>query len=251
MEHVNFYENYDEAVMRLNNTVVLYDGEPYFVLCIVPHPDGIFRLYLDPLQDLVHRRVSVPYDWFDEPGMSKAQKMEKFVKDNPDTGIIRKTINSPAFGKFRPFPLGMYNTGHSALYIERSPTRATQQGLSANMMSISAVSLEPETSGSHKAAPRDVEYNVHLYNCIKGVYPAFSDCRANLLDPSISNSSVAFSRQFALIRGPVNSLFLAYKSSVVGFLPDPESSKIYIGTEYKHLLETIEETGLFSSISIR
>ena len=53
--YLNFYETVTEANMRLRQTVVLYDNEPYHVLAISDHISkgeealkGEFRIYLAP-----------------------------------------------------------------------------------------------------------------------------------------------------------------------------------------------------------
>jgi hypothetical protein len=58
--HPNTFETVKEAMMRLRRTVVVYDGQPFVVLCITNHKaDGIFRIYLqatglDPNKSIRH-----------------------------------------------------------------------------------------------------------------------------------------------------------------------------------------------------
>ena len=67
--HKNFYETIKEARMRLAQTVVMYDGEPYYVLALDNHKsDGIFRVYLDKLGQkggMAHRRLNIPFEYYD------------------------------------------------------------------------------------------------------------------------------------------------------------------------------------------
>src|SRR3546814_20877703 len=60
--------------------------------------------------------------------IERGKRMDNFLKDNPDCGIIRKNMDSPLFNRFRPFPLGMCNLNGETYFLCRSPTRNTQQG---------------------------------------------------------------------------------------------------------------------------
>src|SRR3546814_12211748 len=121
--------------MRLVNTVVMYDNRPYYVLCSTDHKkDGIFRMYLDELYTergaAISRIPGIPYEYNDgtPQHIERGKRMDNFLKDNPDCGIIRKNMDSPLFNRFRPFPLGMCNLNGETYFLCRSPTRNTQQG---------------------------------------------------------------------------------------------------------------------------
>jgi len=250
----NFYESINEANMRLQHTVVLYDDKPYYILCITNHkPDGIFRVYLDAMgnpEGLAMQRVSIPYEWFDEPGgPSRGEKMDQWLDENKDSGVIRKHINSPLFNKFRPFPLGMCNSNGFVIYIERSPVRNTQQGLTRNMLMYYDI-----TNGSDKAVPRGNIPDLtgfHMFSTIMGYYPNPDECLKNLSDPAIVNTGMAFSRNFAFIRGPVDLLFLAYKSDIVGYIPNGDFSSITIAPKFKHTKEVVDDLNLFQDILVK
>lgn len=257
-EHVNFYENIKEADMRLTNTIITYDGDPYYVLCITDHKqDGILRMYLDPLgresgQLVIHemgnKGLQVPYEWYQDGPSSptRGQKMDEFLDKNPDCGIIRKMMNSPLFNKFRPFPLGMVNYRGAVTYVERQPTRHTQQGLMSSMMSQIPIGLEK--LGNRRPNPVDMNGR-DMYNTIKGLYPSVDECVKNLNNPDIANTAVAFDRHFAFVRGPLGILFLAYKHDIVGYLPHGDLSSVVLGIEFGHTKEVVSALGVFKEIN--
>ena len=70
----------------------------------------------------------------------------------------------------------------------------------------------------------------------------------NLLDSGIQNESGAFHREFALVRGPINTVFLAYKADVVGILPRNDLSLVRLGEEHRHLVEVVENLKIFTAI---
>lgn len=257
-EHVNFYENIKEAEMRLTNTVILYDGDPYYVLCISDHKqDGILRMYLDPLgresgmlviSEMNRKGISVPFEWYQDGPSSptRGQKMDEFLDKYPDCGIIRKMMNSPLFNKFRPFPIGMANVRGSVTYIERQPTRHTQQGLTPQMMVQTSIGLEKV--GNRRHNPIDT-HSLEMYNAIKGIYPSLDECIKNLHNPDIANTAVAFDRHFALVRGPVGILFLAYKHDVIGYLPQGDTSAVVLGADFRHTKEVVDALGVFKNIN--
>lgn len=254
--YTNFYETIAEARMRLDETIVLYDGLPYHVLCIADHkPDGIFRVYLDPVSDEgtpYHRMHSVPYTWHDEYDMTKGKKMDLYLESEVGKAspILRKMMNSPKFNKFRPFDLGMLNAKGRAFYVERSPTRHTQQGLTGAGLTAQAFDLigsagVSKTTGAVKVS----QTSPGLYSTIVGNYPDFDATLTNMTDVSVSNTSTAFNRHFAIVRGPMNLLFLAYKGEIVGYLPYNNNSEVKIGTEFSYVKEAVDDLACFQKIS--
>ena len=235
--------------MRLRQTVVLYDGQPYYVHGITNHmDDGIFRIYCEPIGKEVGMSYNnapeqnpfslVPYD---HPDCGKA--MDIWINKYSEYGIVRKHMNSPAFNKFRPFPLGMCNYKGKVYYMERMPTRHTQQGLSANMLSSYLIRLHPEKcSISGPVIVSDM-----FKDMIVGDYPSKEEALAKLFDPTIANDSIAISRYGAIIRGPVGSVFFAYKNETVGILPNADFTCLRLDKKFAFLKETIETLGLFSN----
>lgn len=253
-KHTNFYETIQEANMRLRGTVVLYDGEPYYVLCVDNHKgDGIFRIYLDKVREdgrlAVTQVMGVPYEWCQESpdGPTVGNMMDEFLDKNPDCGIIRKMMNSPKFNNFRPFPLGMVNVNGGVVYVERQPNRHTQQGLTRSMLSMTEITLNIKKGGRDRRSDIGI-YSGPLYHTIMGNYPSVFDCVENLRDPAVTNDAAAFHREFALVRGPVGTLFLAYKSDVVGWLPNGDPSLLRLSKEFFHTKEAISDLGVFHNI---
>lgn len=256
-KYENFYETVKEAEMRLVNTIVLYDGEPYYVLAITDHKgDGIFRIYLDKLgfsdKGLASRNISgIPYEYYDGNEDSRGKKMDEWLSANPDKGIIRKFMNSKGFNNYRPFPLGMFNWGGDTYYLERMPQRSTQQGLVASMLKVKLLDLSTAAGQRQtRYTPNIPCYGAEMFDCIMGNYPDPQECLKNLTDPKIGNSAVGFHRNFALIRGPVDTLFLSYKEDPVGVLPDNDFSTLKLSKSFTHVREVVEGLQLFNSITI-
>lgn len=247
--HVNFYEDIPEAQKRLNNTVVLYEGKPYYVLAISNHKaDGKFRIYLDALRDsgpIASKKYPMPYSDYGDGTVGPA--MDVWIAANPDKGVIRKHMDSPHFNKYRPFPLGMCNYADNAFYVERSPTRHTQQGLTGSMMLSKQLSVVPD--GVPRSNPINLMSN-EFYRTIVNDYPSPEECLSVLSNSDYSTRGAAFHRQFAFLAGPMSIVFLAYKDNVVGMLPTGDLSKVRIDKSFKHTIEVIQELGLFGEVDV-
>ena len=254
-DYNNFFETKKEAEMRLRGTVVLYDGLPYYVVGIGDHkPDGIFRIYLDPLSNkemTINNYTGLPsYDMV-PPGHTLGGLYDSFMEKNPKAPLIRKMMNSPKFNKFRPFPLGMCNMDNTVYYIERQPTRRTEQGLTQNMLNITDVTLSQGKGG--RGVPSSY-FNMHgddFKACILGDYPTANSCLAAMKNPKVKNNAAAFHREFAFVRGPLDTLYLGYKDNVIGVLPNSDLSSLTIGREFAYTREVVESLGLFSTINIQ
>jgi hypothetical protein len=249
MQYPNFYENVKEAQIRLAQTVVLYDGEPYFVLCFDDHkPDGIIRIYMDKLSSSMEIfKSSVPHECALVPGRRRGDVMDEFILKNPQTSIIRKHMNSPLFQRFRPFPLGMCNQktggGGVATFCERNPTRQTQQGLMNNMIQSRRVGMQPGQGSINL-------FSDEFRDCIMGRYPSVKDCIKVMSSSDYTDQSVAFDRKFAFVRGPVGMVFLAYQSDVVGALPNGDLSVVKLSKEFSFTKEVVDKLGIFEDIRV-
>lgn len=247
-EHPNFYENIEEARMRIRATIVMYDNEPYHVLDICNHMvDGIFRVYLSPVGK---KTSSGPQtDNFAPAAPGLGTYLDGWIAAHPDAGYLRKRMDSKNFNKFRPFPLGMCNFQSGTYYLERQPVRHREQGLTRAMVFETYVSA----SWSPKKASRQPGTSVDLYtpafvSCIKADHPTAKDCLVNLLDPTVENEAAAFNRDFALVRGPIDMILLAYKGDVVGMLPKNDFSVVRLGRRHLHTREAVSDLKLFGSI---
>jgi hypothetical protein len=254
MLHPNFYENLEEMQRRLYDTVVTYDGEPVRVIAITNHrADGIFRLYLWPVQDSVNEAAKngkFPLAVSQYPGQDQrlGPALDKWMEENKDTKLLRKQANSPAFNKFRPFSLGMMNRNGRALFLERSPERRTQQGLIRQMVECNPVTTDRSRVGNNSL---DSLVGPEFYDCVKGNHPSAEECMENMLDPNVENTSVACHRNFAIVRGPMDTFFLGYKTDVVGIVPPTKRPTVELGKKFAHLKEAVEETRQFHDIKLR
>lgn len=250
--HPNFFENLKEAQIRLQNTVVMYDSLPYYVICLADYkPDGIIRVYMEPVGakkgGILRNYSNIPYEQLDS---ERGQSMDAWMVKYPDSGLIRKMMNSPAFNRFRPFDLGMCNSSGKAYYLERQPQRHTQQGLTQNMLLQEVVELEESPAKRGRYLPIGLQ-TTDFRDCVLGTYPTFDACVKNLLDPEIENNAAGFHRNFALVRGPIDTLFLAYKSDVVGCLPYGDARTLRLSHKFAHVKEATDDLRIFDDILIK
>jgi hypothetical protein len=243
----NFYENLVEAKMRLEGTVVLYDGSPFHVLKVVDGwDDQIFRVMLVPIY---HENIYAMMEVCAENG-------DPWVKDYLATYIksgevLRKHMNSPLFNRFRPFPLGMLNNGASlsCYYLQRCPARIKEQGLLANMVNATTFHdvTKPETERFRNFVSsmntKDFE------NTVCNVYPTLAECAEALSSGLYKNTSAAFCRDMALVVGPMRLLLLAYHSDIVGFY-DPVVGEVKLCKDFAYLQEAIYETNFFKRVGV-
>lgn len=250
-EHPNFYENITEANMRLRGTVVLYDGIPHYVLAISAHnKDGIFRVYMETIGSkmLVNSDNVPPYSHYPSDSPETGDAMDKWMAKYKDPRLVRKMMNSPKFNKFRPFPLGMVNVGGYVYYTERQPTRKSEQGLTRSMITESRLTLIDRGPLAGRGA---VDFISDAFRAtVMGEYPSPQECLTNLLDPEVSNEGAAFHRMFAFMRGPVKTMFLAYKDQIIGTLPNNDLSSLRLSKTFFQCREAVEETGVFGSITV-
>jgi len=257
-KHINFYENIEEARMRLKSTVVLYDNQPYSVLWIGDHwDDGIFRVYLMPCgsEELSSGLWPPLRNWegdFNPAAINK--KLDEWIKNNPLSPVLRKMMNSPLFNRFRPFPLGMINVDGDVYYVARQPQRHREQGLTRKMMTVEKLGLNApaksdgaiRSGGGYSFEPSSTP----VAACIRNDYPSPDEVLDRLNSKTVSNSGVAFHRDFALLSHELGVLFLAYRNTVVGVLPSNSFETLFIGKQHEYALEAIQELNLFSTIEI-
>jgi hypothetical protein len=249
VKHKNFYENTKEARMRLLNTIVLYDGEPQYIIAITDHKgDGIFRAYSLPIGEGASGLImpgplhNIPHDH-----AQLGPQIDEWMAANKGHKVQRKHLSSPLFNKFRPFPLGMCNVSGRCYYIERQPNRKTEQGLIKSMLLETRCSLVGEGPRTSSAST-DI-YGKDFYRTIKGEYPSAERCLSELKNPNIENEGAAFHRQFAFIRGPIGMIFVAYKGDIVGVLPNGDLSTLRLGRKYLHCKEVVSELKLFDNVT--
>lgn len=249
----NFYENIQEAQMRLRGTVVLYDKDPVYVWAVINHKgDGVFRIYISPVEDVDHCPGGMPINQIPHTHAALGEVMDEWmatpnVMSNSKFRILRKKMNSPLFNRFRPFPLGMMNAGKYVYYLERQPQRPkTEQGLVS-----SAVHATPISAAVNTQIMKSIDlFTPSFRDCVVGDYPSPNNVLAGITNPRYDNEAVAFHRQFALVKGPIDTLFLAYKSDVIGALPNGDFSRVRLGKDFAHCREVVDELNLFNTIVV-
>lgn len=253
-DYPNFYECLKEAQDRLVRTIVLYGGQPVHIFAITDHKnDNIFRAWVCPIGKLqedervrtFYRAVSNMGDDFHGLG----NELDRLLDADPDCGIMRKHLSSPKFNRFRPFPLGMCNIGTQCFYVERQPIRPMMhQGLVKYALHETLI-----TTGSRRDNPAKVLEKVDMFSeafkdCILADHQKAEDVLAALTDPSVENDAHAFHREFALVRGPLNCTYLAYRTDIVGLLPNYDFSEVRLGLGFRHCREAVEELSLFERV---
>lgn len=242
----NFYETIQEAQSRIQRTVVLYDGQPVYIWTVQNHKgDGAFRVYISPIELVQNMPSGFPAPAYPPNHPSLGEILDTWMTQNPDqTCIQRKKMDSPLFNKFRPFPLGMVNSGGSAYYIERAPQRPKmEQGLipSALYETLVTAGSSGKTSFQHVSL-----YSETFRDCILGKYPTPNEVLIKIKSGNFINESVAFNRYFALVKGPIDMLFLAYKGDVIGVLPYSNFDNLKLGKEFLYLKEAVNDLALFN-----
>lgn len=249
----NFFETLAEARARVSRCIVLYDGEPVYIWAISDHKaDGVFRAYITPIEEVSAHTTMMGFPGAVYPHNHEmiGQVFDTWLDDHKDTKVRRKKMDSPLFNKFRPFPLGMVNVKQPnaglAYYVERTPIRPKmEQGLTTG-----AVFETPVTAAQNRKQQGHMVdmYSKEFRDCIMGQYPRPKEVLEKLSSDTVANESVAFHRYFALVKGPVDIIFLAYKGDVVGILPMSDFNTLKLGKEFRHLKEAVEELNLFYTI---
>jgi hypothetical protein len=251
VDYPNFFESQKEAVIRLQGTVVLHDGDPVEIVALADHlKDGNIYAYVRPIgltQDEIEARQHPSGINQFNPNSSShiGLFMDEWMKKNPSGQISRIPLSSLGFNKFRPYELGMYWDPPFVYYIERQPNRKTEQGLVPSMLVSRKLSLNEEDN--RVAHPIDL-YGPEMYRCIKGEHPSPNRCLEGLTGSKYANNAAAFHRHFAFIRGPIDTLFLAYKTSCVGVLPHGDLSQIRLSRDFIYTKEVVDELHLFNDI---
>lgn len=214
------YETLEEAEMRLNGTVVLYDGEPVYVNRIATAAPGdpkqdIFRVYARPL----------PLDKKEEG------KGEEF----------RKFISSKKFD-LSTFKMGFMNRNGKIYYCSRAPKRQYKQGISTNTLVCDPVDKN-DFEYHQKGSPRltHLIYEQCFADMVRGIYPSFEEAMKLLLEEE--TNAVAFCREYALSKDKDldGLIYLYHKTNKVGFILNEQ---VNLAKKMRCLKETLVELGL-------
>lgn len=207
------YENIHDAQMRLQGTVVLYDGDPVYITEVaqkkVEDPkDDIFRVYASPL----------PY----QPMQDKAE--------------MRKFISSKKFD-MAPFPMGFMNYDGLAYYCTRLPRKQQRQGLSNGTFSSVPVGFPDMGGVRFEQAISMKEFD----ECVKGKYPSFDEALKRLAEGEAN--SVGFTRCFAVVsdKDMPELVYLYHKKEKVGFVLE---DRVKLSKAGKCLVEALREANV-------
>lgn len=209
------YENPEDAMMRLRNTVVMYKDQPVYITNIVrgETKDDILRVLF---KELPTGTAGNPKRIIDP---------EEAAKDSQ-----RKYISSKHFD-IAPFRLGYVNRqeGSGAFYCTRLPNRIQKQGLCGeNFRAFDNLKAQIPFAAflSCKETPA----------MIANQYPSF-DRAVTLLSKC---QSVAFHRDFALMKDSVipELIFLYHKGEKVGAYMNGAAM---LGKKFTCLKESLQE----------
>lgn len=216
------YESVNDAQMRLQHTVVLYDGEPVYIT-------GVSQVGPDDPKDDIYRVYAAPLPFVPDRNGNQKEAFRKF-------------ISSRKFD-LAPFPLGFMNKNDTTYYLSRQCKRQQKQGLSDNTIGVVDMS---SFEGKGKGLPRRaftvsnlVTYPEFL-DTIKGRYPSLEEATALLQGDA---NAVAFSRVFALVKDQDldDLIYLYHKTDKVGFILD---GQLKLSKAARCLKEALQEVGI-------
>ncbi len=211
------FEGVEQARQRLEGTTVVFDGEGYSLRQVTQEPDGLSAtLYKLPVSG------------------SKTNKS------------IVHSLKDPKFNRFRPFELGFVNlfdeefvgNNTNCLFTYRRPLRSgARQGLSRE-------ALDGRYLQNSRGTGRCEGWNIDTLNqcqsfadMLKGSYPTYVEAVDNL----INNSSIAFDRNYAVLKDVDGLIWLYRKLERIGLVQD-KSKEILLFSTKGYLREEIQET---------
>lgn len=170
-----FYPDVSEAQRRLQGTVIMYNGQGYYVSNVTQERSR------SPI-----KLILLPVGGGDE-----------LVKDITDKG----------FNNFAAFPLGFCNffqgrdgerSRKDCVYIARTPTRSIPQGLhSRNVVSYQY----PNSNGPSFERFRNSDGFAEM---LRGEYPSYEEA----FDTLVPQSSIAVDREYAIVMGEMGFCYL-------------------------------------------
>lgn len=144
------------------------------------------------------------------------------------TGNAYNVIYDPELFKPILARLGMVNTGNSAFYAQRRPSRNYSVGLTSANIRVSRIGSASVDSGVRYEALSRAN-SKHFIDCFNNRYPSLEEALAKFEDRNVQ--SVAFDKQFAVSR--VEDQFrIYYRLTPVGWIED---GKIVFNKSYAYL----------------
>jgi len=214
-----FFADIEQASLRLNGAVILFEGEPHYVA-----------------------------DVRDVDGIPEARMWKLPVNLNePPSRYVKKLLTDKGFGKFQPINPGMINffegcpfTGrvtYHASYLERVPVRRTKQGLSRENTSI----LNPKDTIDFRGLVSSESFCFMVEN----KYPEYSEAVSSL----VTDSSIAVTNKYSVGINSKSVPTIMKMTKPVGMFRGNDELLLY--PKYSYLREEIlEETNLPNNIGI-
>lgn len=181
---MELYQNNNDKVNRLHNTVALISGEPHYVYASSRGGEAP----LDLNQVKVFKLSSTKDQRYDRHGHRTMQTVRYDV---------------PEF-EAKCVPLGYYNNMNDgrAGYLVRNPTRHTAVG----------------PSPYNVVSPENVHYSIEspdMHCCIKAIHPTLEEATEAVVDKALYKS-LAFDREYAIEAIDRYLLALKHKGTLIG-----------------------------------
>lgn len=201
------YETAEEVRMRLEGTVVLYDGKPVYIT-----------------------RTSLRAG-ADEEGNEHDRVWFRPLPYNNTEAEIRKLLSSRHFD-LTPFKMGYMNHKGSAVFVERLASRQSKQGLCEN--NCKTVDFATDRRVLNFAQLISSKGFVDMIN---GVYPSMEEAREMFRKRA---GSVAISRRFCLVNDEdLDLMYVSHKGMKCGTISPGQG--VRLATKHRYLRESFVE----------
>lgn len=204
-----YYNSAEDANLRLRGTIVLYRNKPVRVFEVLANSSSEVVLKINDCL---------------------SGKNLHIILTDPDLDI-RSISSMLGYMNYNCAMPGITGLHKEAVYVQRSPSRISQQGLCQRNTRIPVVIPFDMSKFRHTPALETVSVQPYFYDMITGNYPSFNQALDSLSDTQVK--SVAFSRNFAIIRtGEV-----MYRNI---YIADIDGTSIKLSKKFKYLAETVE-----------
>jgi hypothetical protein len=201
------YETQEEAKMRLEGTVVMYDERPCFV-----------REIIQADQDLVARLNPMPRMRDDLPVNIKDEKLVA-----------------------RGLRLGYVNYGaRGVVYVERMPVRRYKQGICRDNLYFK-LHNNPGVGNNQRDYWQALLGRKEFTDMLVNAYPSVDKC-IDELNAGGDKKAAAFAREFALEKDELGLFFLYHKGNKVAW--GEPTTGYTLPSEYMYLREVLQEAGI-------
>ena len=211
------YEHSEEVTLRLADTVVMYEGHPYYVSTVSTHTPDENHTILG-------------------------------LKELPSFKLVKNVLISDRALTYRKFNLGFCNVKNSSVFVQRIPVKKWKQGLNNDNVSLTDVKyvqtepfsdneigLEDYYDGSFATLIRTKAF----VNMMTDTYPTFKYCIDYLDTPG--NLAIAFNKDFCIINDKIGCKFLLHQLTKVARI---EGTTCYLPSPYRFLSEALNSLGV-------